>query len=179
MFPLGHVGITIGVAFLIMRKLGKSWNPKLFIIIIGVASIIPDLIDKPIGPLFGNPLGGRYFAHTLVFGGLVAGASLLLWRAWSRKGLELSVWPLLFSLGVWSHLVLDLSPECFEVLLWPAYGFGFPSGEFSWGHLTDSPVAIAGEVVGAVIIAYVLALLVLGRFSPAVSRAVDSTRETL
>ncbi|MCJ2669737.1 MAG: metal-dependent hydrolase [Candidatus Thermoplasmatota archaeon] len=165
MFPLGHVGIALGVGFLIMRYLKSSWDPKLFIIILGVASLTPDLIDKPIGPLFGLPFGGRLFAHTLVFAFIVMAVCLVLWLRWSKKGTAVSMWPLLFSLGVWVHLLLDLSLEGMAVLLWPAYGVAFPSGEFSWGHLTASPVAIAGEVVGAIILVYLLVLLLLGRFA--------------
>ncbi len=52
MFPLGHVGIALGIGFLIMRYLKSSWDPTLFIIILGVASLTPDLIDKPMGPLY-------------------------------------------------------------------------------------------------------------------------------
>lgn len=165
MFPLGHVGITLGVAFLVMRYLKRSWDPKLFIIIVGMASVAPDLIDKPTSLLYGLPFGGRLFAHTLVFALIVMAVCLVLWLRWSKKGMAASIWPLLFSLGVWGHLLLDLSPEGNAVLLWPAYGVAFPCGEFSWGHLTASPVAIAGEVLGAIILVYLFALLLLGRFA--------------
>ena len=127
----------------------------------------PDLIDKPAGPLYGLPFGGRLFAHTLVFAFIVMAVCLVLWLRWSRKGTAVSVWPLLFSMGVWFHLLLDFSPEGAAVLLWPAYGVAFPPGEFSWGHLTGSPVAIAGEVLGAIILVYLLVLLLLDRFAPA------------
>lgn len=165
MFPLAHVGITLGVAFAIMRILKKSWNPKLLIIIVGVASLTPDIIDKPIGLLYGYQGGGRLIAHTLVFVLIVMVISLILWKIWSGKEPQKSVWPLLFSLGVWMHFFLDFPWEEARVSLWPAYGLAFPAGEFSWGHLTESPVAIIGEIVGGIILVYLLVLLLLGKFS--------------
>lgn len=165
MFPLAHVGITLGVAFAIMRILRKSWNPKLFIIIVGVASLTPDIIDKPLGLLYGYQGGGRLIAHTLVFTLIVLAVALILWKIWSRKELQISFWPLLFSLGVWMHFFLDFPWEDVRVSLWPAYGLAFPAGEFSWGHLKESPVAIVGEIAGATIIVYLIILLLLGRFS--------------
>lgn len=165
MFPLAHVGITLGVAFAIMRILKKSWNPKLFIIIVGVASLTPDIIDKPLGLLYGYQGGGRLIAHTLVFMLIVMAASLILWKIWSRREPQKSFWPLLFSLGVWMHFFLDFPWEDVRVSLWPAYGLAFPAGEFSWGHLTESPVAIVGEIIGAIILVYLIILLLLGRFS--------------
>jgi hypothetical protein len=167
MFPLGHVGITLGVAFAIMRILKKSWNPKLFIIIVGVASLTPDIIDKPVGLLYGYQGGGRLVAHTLVFSLIIMAVSLILWKIWSRKELQISFWPLFFSLGVWMHFLLDFPWEEVQVSLWPAYGLAFPTGEFSWGHLTESPAAIAGEIVGAIILVYLFILLLLGKFSMA------------
>lgn len=162
---MGHLGITLGVAFAIMRILQKSWNPKLFIIIVGVASLTPDAIDKPIGLLYGYQGGGRLIAHTLVFVLIVMVISLVLWKIWSRKGLQISFWPLLFSLGVWMHFFLDFPWEDVRVSLWPAYGLAFPAGGFSWGHLTESPAAIVGEIVGAIVLVYLIVLMLLGRFS--------------
>lgn len=157
--------MALGIAYVAMRVLEKSWNPKMLVLIVGVAAMTPDLIDKPTGPLYGYEFGGRLFAHTIVFATAVTVVSSVLWKTWSRKGSTLSLWPLLFSLGVWVHLLLDLSPEGVETLLWPAYGLGFPPGELSWAHLTESPVAIAGEVFGAIILVYLAVLIFKGRFS--------------
>ncbi|MCK4456867.1 MAG: metal-dependent hydrolase [Thermoplasmata archaeon] len=165
MFPLGHVGIALGVAFALVRILKKSPDPKMFIVIVGVAAVLPDLIDKPIGLLYGFQGGGRLVAHTLLFSVIVMAVSLVAWRVATRRELAISFLPLLFTLAVWIHLLLDLMWEVPEVLLWPAYGLGFPTGEFSWGHLTASPYAMAGEVVGAIILVYLALLLFLGRFN--------------
>ncbi|MCJ2556345.1 MAG: metal-dependent hydrolase [Candidatus Thermoplasmatota archaeon] len=165
MFPLGHVGIALGVAFALVRILKKSPDPKTFVIIVGVAAVLPDLIDKPIGLLYGFQGGGRLFAHTLLFSVIVMAVSLVAWRWATRRELATSFLPLLFTLAVWIHLLLDLMWEDPEILLWPAYGLGFPTGEFSWGHLTASPYAMAGEVVGAIILVYLALLLFLGRFN--------------
>ena len=162
---MGHVGIALGVAFALVRILKKSPDPKTFIIIVGVAAVLPDLIDKPIGLLYGFQGGGRLFAHTLLFSAIVMAVSLIAWRVATRRELAISLLPLFFTLAVWIHLVLDLMWEVPEVLLWPAYGLGFPTGEFSWGHLTASPYAMAGEVAGAIILVYLALLLFLGGFN--------------
>ncbi len=162
---MGHVGIALGVAFALVRILKKSPDPKMFIVIVGVAAVLPDLIDKPIGLLYGFQGGGRLVAHTLLFSVIVMAVSLVAWRVATRRELAISFLPLLFTLAVWIHLLLDLMWEVPEVLLWPAYGLGFPTGEFSWGHLTASPYAMAGEVVGAIILVYLALLLFLGRFN--------------
>ncbi|MFQ6128621.1 MAG: metal-dependent hydrolase [Thermoplasmata archaeon] len=162
---MGHMGITLGIAFAIMRILKKNWNPKMFILVVGVASITPDLIDKPLGLLYGFQGGGRLLSHTLILSAAVMVISLLLWRIASGRGLSISFLPLLFSLGVWIHLPLDFMWEDLEVLFWPAYGLGFPPGEFSWVHLTESPLVITGEVIGALVIAYLSILLFQGKFA--------------
>ena len=162
---MGHVGIALGVAFAIVRILIKSPDPKTFIIIVGLAAVLPDLIDKPVGLLYGYQGGGRLFAHTLLFSVIVMAVSLVVWRVATRRELAISFLPLLFTLAVWIHLLLDLMWEDPEILFWPAYGLGFPTGEFSWGHLTASPYAMAGEVAGAIILVYLAVLLFLGGFN--------------
>jgi inner membrane protein len=87
-----------------------------------LGSILPDLIDKPIGVLL-SPIyltDGRLITHTLIFliiaiciGGFIA--------VKQRK-----LWGLYIIFGLLVHLALDsmwLEPV---VLLWPAVGFGFP-----------------------------------------------------
>jgi hypothetical protein len=164
MFPLGHVGIALGIAFVIARYTKKSWNPKVFVVLVGVAAVLPDMIDKPTGLLYGLQGGGRLFGHTILFSLAVLVAALLLWRFPPKQ--SISNLPLYFSLGVWTHLMLDLMWEDIEILLWPAYGLAFPTGGFSWGHLTDSPYAIAGEILGAVVIVLLALLILLDRFNP-------------
>lgn len=162
---MGHVGIALGVAFALVRILKKSPDPKTFIIIVGVAAVLPDLIDKPVGLLYGFQGGGRLVGHTILLSVIIMAVSLVAWRWATRKELAISFLPLLFTLAVWIHLLLDLMWEEPEILFWPAYGLGFPAGEFSWGHLTASPYAMAGEVVGAIILVYLALLLFLGRFN--------------
>jgi hypothetical protein len=155
MFPLGHVGIALGIAYVMTR---------VFLVAVGIASVVPDMIDKPAGLLYGLQGGGRLLGHTALFAFSVLAAAMLLWRFPPRK--SISNYPLYFSLGVWVHLLLDLMWEDVEILLWPAYGLAFPTGGFSWGHLTDSPYAIAGEIVGGVIILCLSLLLIMGKFNP-------------
>ena len=100
MYPLGHIGITLFLGKWLSEKLGERLNTKLVIL----GSMLPDLIDKPLGLLgFG---GGRFVSHSLIF------------------ILMLVVKKELF-FGSLIHLVLDRMWEEPEVLFFPFLGFEF------------------------------------------------------
>lgn len=178
MFPLAHLGITLGTAGVLdyvrhhppLQRLAQPVeeraNPGLASVItridyrlVLVGAMLPDIIDKPIGGVlfaytFGNP---RIFAHTLLFSLLTVLVGLYLYRL--RKP-----WLLTLSFGCAIHLILDqmwLEPR---TLLWPIYGLSFekldPSdymwsmdyaqGMTSW-FLTE-PSMFIPEIVGALIL---------------------------
>ncbi|MGZ3699856.1 MAG: metal-dependent hydrolase [Bdellovibrionota bacterium] len=131
MLPLAHLGIGSTLA----RLLSKSrW------VLLG--AILPDLIDKPIFFALGLP-GKRGFAHTLIF-------AILLFAATKRTRIGIAL-----TLGVLTHLLLDLLskwrwplPENggdWAVLLWPAWGWDFPT--LSYG--IHGATAFALELIGA------------------------------
>jgi hypothetical protein len=62
MFIFGHIGITLGIAFIIFQFVLPRIGIRL-------GAILPDLIDKPIGRiLLGESVAnGRLFGHTLLF----------------------------------------------------------------------------------------------------------------
>jgi len=138
MFVFGHIGITLGAAVVISGSIQairipnnlpgrpalplKSWIESLGrfldIRLLVIGSLLPDIIDKPIGIfLFGD---GRVFMHSLVVSCLITLAALYLYLR--RRQTRL----LALAGGMVSHLVLDsmwLSPYIFY---WPGYGWAFP-----------------------------------------------------
>jgi len=126
-----------------------------------IGSLLPDIIDKPIGQyLFRDTFSnGRIFSHTLLFLTLISlGGLLVYWRG--RK-----TWLLALAFGTLIHLVLDvmwLTPRTF---LWPLYGFSF--GRIDLSHwiqdmldgLLNQPVVVLPELAGAIVIGWFLWLL--------------------
>ena len=63
MLLFGHIGITLGIAWFIESKLRVKIDYKLIII----GSLLPDIIDKPVGMILLPLENGRVFGHTLLF----------------------------------------------------------------------------------------------------------------
>ena len=86
-----------------------------------VGSLLPDIIDKPVGHFFFKEIfsHGRIFSHTLLFLVLVALVGLYLYLR-HNKG-----WCLVLSFGTFSHLILDQMWRAPQTLFWPLYGFAF------------------------------------------------------
>lgn len=155
MLFLGHIGITLGLARFIELCTTKTGKYSKYINInyglAAVGSMLPDIIDKPLGHLIlRDSLNyGRIISHTLVFSSLlwlIALASL-------RRGIK---WPLAFSFGSLVHLALDEMWQRPAVLFWPLYGWGFPSSnqDFLQGVLQSlhRPGVYLPEILGAVIL---------------------------
>jgi len=121
-----------------------------------IGSLLPDIIDKPLGHFFFRETfsSGRIFGHTLLFLVLFTVAGLYLyWR--HRK-----TWPLVFSLGTLTHLIFDQMWQTPQTLLWPLSGFAFERQDITnWipntlnALLTDTKVYVP-ELVGAAIISW-------------------------
>lgn len=105
MLLFGHIGLTLGIFLFLSLFTKRKFSYPLIII----CSILPDLIDKPIGRVI-LPLGsGRLIGHTLAF--------LLIFV------LIGFFWRMLFlSLAVAFHLVEDRMWEQPAILLWPLLG---------------------------------------------------------
>jgi inner membrane protein len=126
------------------------FDPRFWIL----GSILPDLIDKPLGHLFfaqyfsGN---GRIYAHTLLFTLLLIGSGLILFYKKKQSGL-LSV-----SFGVLMHLLLDTSWNPLSTFLWPLQGTHFlPGSKGDWiggmiEGLETSPDIYISEIAGLII----------------------------
>ena len=137
---LGELGIGLGLAWLVSRRNRSAVDFRLVLL----GSILPDLIDKPLGAVL--HLDARLWAHSLVF---LAGI-LLLSLLPALRGLR---W---VGFGDAVHLLVDLIWQQPQVMLWPFLGLAFPPGEQSFGGylqvlLTD-PYVQFGEIVGGAIL---------------------------
>jgi membrane-bound metal-dependent hydrolase YbcI (DUF457 family) len=134
MLPLAHMGIALMFASL----LGLPFLGAL------IGGLAPDIVDKPLFALGLIPCG-RFFAHSIFFGPIIAGVAFLITR---RRDVALAV-----LLGVYVHLLLDAR----YFLPW-----FYPIVEYSFycPPTTVSPdlVALAFEGIGVLLIPIVLVL---------------------
>ena len=86
-----------------------------------IGSLLPDIIDKPVGQFFFRDTfsNGRIFCHTLLFLILISLGGLYLY--YNRK----KTWLLVLSFGTFTHLILDAMWRTPRTLLWPLYGLSF------------------------------------------------------
>jgi len=149
---LWHAGLTMLIVWFVMRG-----NTRVDYRIVAVASLLPDLIDKPIGRLIFRERfeSGRIFAHTLLLNVLVF-CILFFMRGRIKRQLALIPISSLLHLaedGVWSE------PKIFW---WPLFGTEFPKDPVSDGLLSFlNPANISGvawqEAVGLAAIGWLLA----------------------
>jgi membrane-bound metal-dependent hydrolase YbcI (DUF457 family) len=178
MFIFGHIGITLGASVLISGTLAKLRGPSdtqtrstfknksfsdriglnslssfLDIRLLAIASLAPDIIDKPLA-FFGFG-GGRSITHTLLVFLILAAIGLFLF--FTRR----NTWLLTIAIGIFSHLVLDFIWADPEILFWPLYGWEFPGPEYSLGFsqisiwlntLLTNPGDIISESLGLAIL---------------------------
>jgi inner membrane protein len=128
-----------------------------------VGSMLPDLIDKPLGHIFFVDFfdnQGRLFAHSLLFLIIMVLIGLYLHHRWKQQ------WLLILSFGTAMHLLTDeiwLNPH---TIFWPVLGWSFEQGESGnfWLYIWDSfleasPYVIATETIGIVFLVVFLIIL--------------------
>ncbi|HAU30894.1 MAG TPA: metal-dependent hydrolase [Desulfotomaculum sp.] len=160
MLLLAHLGITFAAArglekAVVYRGFRKA--PELIdyrLVLVG--SMLPDIIDKPLGSLiFRESIGtGRIYCHTLLFFLLLLGLGMLFWYKLKRPGF------LTLAGGSFAHYVLDGMWMLPSTFFWPAYGWGFPqeNAEAWLEHwlkslLTDPGVYVP-EITGGLILIF-------------------------
>jgi len=163
MLLFGHPGITLGAATVIAGAVnsrhGKiSWFTSLSryvdIRLLLVGSLLPDIIDKPIGQYFFRDTfyNGRIFSHTLLFLILISAVGFYLYKRHRQ------VWMLTLAAGTFMHLVLDEMWSTPATLFWPLLGFTFKKAELtSWlsnifHELFSNPVVYIPEAIGLAIL---------------------------
>ena len=127
-----------------------------------IGSLLPDIIDKPIGQYFFSDTfsSGRLFCHTLLFFILITIAGAVLYK------IRRHVWLLTLSFCTLIHLILDQMWLTPRTLFWPLYGLEFESEPLTgWimtifnALLTNYQVYIP-EIVGAVVLFWFSSVLV-------------------
>lgn len=111
-----HLGITAVVVFATLGRRRIDYRVVL------VGSILPDLIDKPVGRLFFEDVfqNSRLFGHTLLFSVvLLFGIQLTLRGATARRWFILPI-------ACMIHLGLDAMWNDPVTLFWPLFGSNFP-----------------------------------------------------
>jgi hypothetical protein len=149
---LWHAGLTMLVMWFVMRG-----NPRVDYRIVAAASLLPDLIDKPIGRIIFKSRfeSGRIFAHTLLVN-LALFCVLFFMRGRIKRQFVLVPISSLLHLaedGVWS------TPQVFW---WPLFGTGFPKDPVPGGLLAflnpaNDPSVIWQEGIGLACILWLLA----------------------
>ncbi len=135
MLMFGHPGITLGVATIVVGAANRAPAIKWFaslsryidIRILLVGSLLPDIIDKPVGQFFFRETfsNGRIFSHTLLFFIVLAAAGFYLFKRHRQ------VWLLTLAAGAFSHLVLDFMWNAPGTLFWPLLGLEFEKEELT------------------------------------------------
>ena len=164
MLLFAHTGITLGAATLFADAVNRkpSWFASLSRYLdirwLLVGSLLPDIIDKPVGQyIFRDAFNnGRIFSHTLLFFIVISTVGIFLYKKQRRT------WLLALAAGTFTHLLLDEIWQTPVTLFWPLLGFSFPREELAgwasdiWSALFSEPRVYIPEIVGLVI------LLVLG-----------------
>jgi inner membrane protein len=175
MLIFGHTGFTLGVAALAARavagrKEGREEKRSFFsplaryvdIRVLLVGSLLPDIIDKPIGEFFFRSTfhNGRIFAHTLLFLVLIAAAGYYLYR---RRG---HTWLITLAAGDFMHLALDEMWQVPGTFFWPLLGLHFPRYELAdWfgtllQGLLSEPYIYVSETIGLAVVIWFGAWLI-------------------
>ncbi len=127
-----------------------------------IGSLLPDIIDKPIGRFFFQDTisNGRIISHTLLFLILIALAGLYLYQSRGKTSL------LAVSFGTFTHLIFDQMWRTPRTLFWPIYGFTFDRMDLTdWipnilhTLMTDPQVYIPELVGTAILVWFTLALV--------------------
>lgn len=179
-----HIGITLGSTWVLQQAVGRikhsvsqtkpcyaatgdlnnhtiegssrpvsvaRWLDYRFLLL---GSLLPDIIDKPLGLAF--LVNGRSICHTLLFTMLILAAGTCVFIARKSPGL------FCVALGCIAHILLDamwLNPNTF---FWPLFGWSFPSNNISIGPWVESlffdlitkPSEYIPEIIGIFMLAY-------------------------
>ncbi|EKQ57665.1 MULTISPECIES: metal-dependent hydrolase [Clostridium] len=162
MILFGHLGLTTEVIKLyeVFLHKDKKLSDKVLVDyrVVLIGSILPDIIDKPIGAgLFRNTFhNSRIFGHTLIFSLLL----ILMGSYMLNKRGKNSI----LILGICSsiHLILDSMWLYPDILFWPYFGWRFPERpEGNWVSsdlvrlITDQSYYLP-ELIGFIIIVFFL-----------------------
>jgi len=148
---LWHLGATT----LVVRY--AFGDPAMDLRWVMLGSLLPDLIDKPVGSVLCHSHFGahRLYGHTLLLPAMVLGAALVLTRRRSRARKAMIV----LVVGWLLHLVLDGVWTEPGGVLWPLFGWSFPETDPSallplLRSMVGSPTVWLGEGLGGAYLLY-------------------------
>ena len=142
---LWHVGMTLVLVWLVVRD-----NPKVDYRVVAFASMLPDLVDKPLGRLLFRDelMSGRVFGHTLLFHVVLFCGVMLLNRPLRTRFVVVPFASLL-------HVFQDGVMWNLGAFLWPFYGTSFERhyrpGTWQFNPL-QNPDLLREEIVGLVLL---------------------------
>jgi len=151
MLLFGHLGITIGIVYLLCMALKIKFSQRI-LAVTAIGALLPDIIDKPIGQLifydyFSN---NRIFSHTLFFLVVVVILTTYMYGNGHK-------WAPLLAIASTIHLMLDSMWTQPHTLLWPLYGLNFDKVDLSnWANdninaLQHDPNIYVPEFIGLII----------------------------
>ena len=147
-----HSGITMLIVWFVMRG-----NTRIDYRIVAVASLIPDLVDKPIGRIFFRDTyeSGRIYGHTLLLN-VAFFCVLFFMRGRAKRTFTL------IPLSSLLHLAEDGMWNYPKIFWWPLFGTQFPKYPSDGSFIQMfNPVRHPGqfilEGVGLMVIAWLLA----------------------
>ncbi len=160
MLLFAHPGITLGTATIVatVTKSKPTWFAALASYLdirwLLVGSLLPDIIDKPVGQYFFRDTfnNGRIFSHSLLFLILISAAGFILYKKKNQK------WLLALAVGTLAHLVLDEIWQTPQTIFWPFLGFTFPAVELEgwasniWYAIFTDPKYYITEIVGLIVL---------------------------
>ncbi|MHA1984630.1 MAG: metal-dependent hydrolase [Candidatus Hodarchaeales archaeon] len=151
MYLLVHVtgALTAGLGLEYYRKKTVNWENKYILLLI--ASMIPDIVDKTIGAFVFKT--GRWIGHSILFI-IVIG---LVYYFLAKKREERKEESQLIALGGIMHLLLDLPIISLDLKLifWPVLGWIIPEGTteaFLEGGVT--PLVIGTEFLALILMLF-------------------------
>lgn len=144
-----------------VKALGRHVDIRLLL----VSSLLPDIIDKPVGMyIFRETFSsGRIFCHTLMFLVLLTIAGVWLYRSRGK------LWLLVISFGVLAHIIFDRMWNHYETALWPGFGLAFKHMKLTdwemqrWEDLFRLPSVYVPEIIGGLILIWFGWMLVRNR----------------
>ena len=164
MLLFAHTGIALGAATAVAAAANRhektSWlaslSKYLDIRFLIIGSMLPDIIDKPVGQyLFRETFqNGRIFSHTLLFLVLVTIIGVIVYKK------SKNVWGFSLAAGVLAHLLLDSMWATPGTLFWPFMGWGFTTVELGdyagkiLRELISDPRIYIPETIGLIIIVW-------------------------
>ena len=179
MLVLGHAGITLGIATALNGALSKKYpasipsNPastelpfmmslfyslarRIDIRILLIGSLLPDIIDKPVGQILLQDTlsNGRIFCHTLLFLLIIFFSGIYLYQKRKKD------WLLVLSFGTFTHLIFDQMWLTPHTLFWPLFGWSFEKGppdliiwvQGIFTELISEPSVYIPEIIGFVVL---------------------------